>query len=584
MKSNIIYNTAKVVMVALSLGAMTTACSDWDDHYDANSSFEGSATATLWQNISANENLSEFAALAKKAGYDKVLDASQTYTVWAPVNGSFNYEELNNMDVETLKKQFLQNHISHFNYPASGSLDEKVFMINEKMNTFKGNGTYEMSNVNVSQPNIKNSNGTLHILDGKLNFAFNIFETLSDKSYPIDSISNYFAKYDKKELDVDNSVKGPVVDGQITYLDSVMTEYNSMSNTIGALINVEDSNYTMILPTNEAWAQKKQMVDEFINYLPSYVYYENFPSSITSVVDSINIPRREEIDNVYLADSLSHLYLVRDLAFNNNLYDNSKLKTLQPGEDLKVDSLVSTSGKRFFGDDINDLFKNAQRVDRSNGAVWFTNSLGYKPWSFRMPVKIDAEYGNYRANTFNGITTSVFLNAANKNPEVPGSLSYGYLEVAPSTSTANVEVDYYLPQIHKGKYVMYLCVVPSHINKNTFNPSMKPNRLQVSVGYYEASGTGAALYGRYAEKTLARNLSNDPTKIDTLKIGEIDFPTSTAGLTNAFPYVRIQNRITTSIADRYDRTLRIDYILLIPSELDEYLKEHPDYKYQYFDY
>ncbi len=38
MKSNSIYNTAKVVMAALSLGAMTTACTDWDDHYEANSS------------------------------------------------------------------------------------------------------------------------------------------------------------------------------------------------------------------------------------------------------------------------------------------------------------------------------------------------------------------------------------------------------------------------------------------------------------------------------------------------------------------------------------------------------------------
>ena len=103
-----IFNTAKVVMAALTLGAMTTACSDWDDHYDANGTVTGSATSTLWENISANNDLTEFAALAKKVGYDKVLSNSQTYTVWAPLNGSFDYETLDKMDLATMKKQFMQ--------------------------------------------------------------------------------------------------------------------------------------------------------------------------------------------------------------------------------------------------------------------------------------------------------------------------------------------------------------------------------------------------------------------------------------------------------------------------------------------
>ena len=30
---------------------------------------------------------------------------------------------------------------------------------------------------------------------------------------------------------------------------------------------------------------------------------------------------------------------------------------------------------------------------------------------------------------------------------------------------------------------------------------------------------------------------------------------------------------------QYDRKLRIDCLILRPKELDDYLKEHPDYKY-----
>ena len=198
MKNNMIFNTAKVVMAALTLGAMTTACSDWDDHYDANGIVTGSATSTLWENISANKNLSDFAALAKKAGYDQVLSNPQTYTVWAPLNGSFDYETLNNMDLATMKKQFMQNHVAHFNYPASGSVDKSVYMINEKMKKFVGNGTYTMGGLELVQPNIPNSNGTLHAINGKLDFGFNIYESINANDYPLDSVSAYFAKYDMK--------------------------------------------------------------------------------------------------------------------------------------------------------------------------------------------------------------------------------------------------------------------------------------------------------------------------------------------------------------------------------------------------
>ena len=74
-------------MAFLAAGAMTTACSDWDDHYD-NNGVSGSASETIWENVKANANLSQFADLMHKAGYDEVINTTQTYTVWAPLNGT----------------------------------------------------------------------------------------------------------------------------------------------------------------------------------------------------------------------------------------------------------------------------------------------------------------------------------------------------------------------------------------------------------------------------------------------------------------------------------------------------------------
>ena len=576
MKSNSIYNTAKVVMAALSLGAMTTACTDWDDHYEANSSEIGSSTASLWENISSNKDLSDFAALAKKAGYDKILSASQAYTVWAPLNGSFDYESLNNLDAETLKKQFLQNHVSHFNYPASGSINEKVFMVNEKMNIFEGNGQYTMGGLKVVTPNIANANGIMHTIDGKLDFNFNIYESLNADYYPLDSISAYFARYDRKQLDVNNSVKGPVVDGEITYLDSVFTEYNLMANMVGAYIDREDSSYTMIMPTNKAWESRLNEIKAMYEYIPEYVYFREFPKTLTGA-DAAENKTKELIDNVYLADSLTHLQMLPSLFYNNNLYDNVKLKDLQTGGTLNVDSLYITCGTKLYSEDAADIFVGAEKVERSNGAIWVTDTLRFKPWVYKPYIKVEAEWAkslNLFANNFNSNVSSVNVTPADINKEVEGKLSnFSYLEVRPALPSSNPEVDFYLPGIRKGKYVLYIGVVPANIDSKTFNPEVKPNLFQVKAGYHD-------LKGNLKETTLGSKFENDPAKIDTMRIGEIDFPVATAGLSNAHPYIRILSRVTSSTNDTRDRTLRIDFIQLIPKELDDYIKEHPGYKWE----
>lgn len=576
MKSNSIYNTAKVVMAALSLGAMTTACTDWDDHYEANSSEIGSSTASLWENISSNKDLSDFATLAKKAGYDKILSASQAYTVWAPLNGSFDYESLNNLDAETLKKQFLQNHVSHFNYPASGSINEKVFMVNEKMNIFEGNGQYTMGGLKVVTPNIANANGIMHTIDGKLDFNFNIYESLNADYYPLDSISAYFARYDKKQLDVNNSVKGPVVDGEITYLDSVFTEYNLMANMVGAYIDREDSSYTMIMPTNKAWESRLNEIKAMYEYIPEYVYFREFPKTLTGA-DAAENKTKELIDNVYLADSLTHLWMLPSLFYNNNLYDNVKLKDLQTGGTLNADSLYSTCGTKLYSEDAADIFVGAEKVERSNGAIWVTDTLRFKPWVYKPYIKVEAEKAKddkLFANNFNSNVSSVSVTPADINKEVEGKLSkFSYLEVRPALPSSNPEVDFYLPGIRKGKYVLYIGVVPANIDSKTFNPEVKPNLFQVKAGYHD-------LKGNMKETTLGSKFENDPAKIDTMRIGEIDFPVATAGLSNALPYIRILSRVTSSTNDTRDRTLRIDFIQLIPKELDDYIKEHPGYKWE----
>ena len=47
-----------------------TSCSDFSDYNDTPVSDVQQAERTLWENISQNDQLSDFATLVKKAGFD----------------------------------------------------------------------------------------------------------------------------------------------------------------------------------------------------------------------------------------------------------------------------------------------------------------------------------------------------------------------------------------------------------------------------------------------------------------------------------------------------------------------------------
>ena len=86
---------------ALSAIALATACSD--DHFDVVA--QGSADKTLWENIEGNKDLSDFKDLLSRITFMKsendkaatlkfseLLASNQSFTVVAPLNGTFDYK------------------------------------------------------------------------------------------------------------------------------------------------------------------------------------------------------------------------------------------------------------------------------------------------------------------------------------------------------------------------------------------------------------------------------------------------------------------------------------------------------------
>ena len=550
--------------------AALDSCSDWDDHYDANTALTDTQQSTLWENIANTGNLSQFASLLKKANYDAILNASQTYTVWAPVNDSFDYDAVNAMSTEQLRKEFIENHIARSNYPAAGAVNLPIYTLNEKLMHFSGQQGYDIQGVGVERANFASGNGTIHLLNGKIPFVQNIYEALNNHEFPIDSVSNFYHSFDVRKLDELKSVQGPTLNGEITYLDSVYDEHNDLFTDYFAYINREDSNYSMVVPTNNAWIKAKEQVKQYFHYLPSFEFIENTSTNLKTTVKITDVN--------YLQDSISNLMLTASLFFNNNLYDNKKLMTLKTGETLQCDSLYSTIGTKMYAEDAAQLFQNAIRADRSNGISWITDDLNMKPWLFWNPeIKIEGESSLYLSSTdkVSEPTQRQYVVKENQNPLIAGQLSQdAYLEAQPASSSVNPGVVYYLPNVRSTTYSIYIVMVPPHIVGNVGDN--KPNRFNVSMGYADATGSNDDNNRKWLVESA---FVTDTTKIDTIYLGDFTFPMAYMGTGSYYPYMRINSSVTSRERNNYDRTLRIDCIILRPKELDDYLKAHPDYKY-----
>ena len=272
MSTKHIYNK----VIGLALAVLTfAACSDtWNDHFDNKG--EGMNDQTLWQAISQNGNLSNFAKVVQACGYDKSLNSSQVFTVFAPTNDEFSAEEANELieaynaekgkvteDDNTVIKEFIQNHIALYNHSVSPTSNDSLTLMNGKKTTLSASS---FGNNSILSNNGHYNNGVLFTIQGKSPYFPTVFEYLR-KDPDLDSIASFFynSRFYRKEFQASKSVEGGIVDGRTIYLDSVFRQQNDLfnSNFLNARLNNEDSTYWMLMPTNEAW---RKLVDEYQNY------------------------------------------------------------------------------------------------------------------------------------------------------------------------------------------------------------------------------------------------------------------------------------------------------------------------------
>src|SRR5688572_12793704 len=103
-------NIFQVLMLMLLCNLFFAGCKKWEDHNELTDPMTGK---DLFQQISENPELSKFAELLSKSGYDKIISSSKTYTVFAPTNAALATIDPSIVSDDAKLKLFVGNHITN---------------------------------------------------------------------------------------------------------------------------------------------------------------------------------------------------------------------------------------------------------------------------------------------------------------------------------------------------------------------------------------------------------------------------------------------------------------------------------------
>ncbi len=486
----------------------------WDEHYQADPAIV--SDKNLWTIIEETPELSSLATILKNYGYDQLLSQTQAYTVFAPTNEALSRLDTTNINV---KSELLDNHIARFFIPASGYDDVIVGTFNKKrIKLLYQDGSYIFGTAafRPQGSTIHASNGMIHILDDYEKFFPNIYEYLAKRT-DLDSIRKYIYSFDEILLDEQASVPGDVVNGKLTYLDSVFINSNQLIQKLG-YINREDSSYTMVVPNNIAWTEAYNRIKE------DFVYY----NEVSSIADS-------------LQRANASFAIVQDLIFSNTVQVSPK------------DSLYSTSRNPFYNPQY--LFDGTESFQASNGTIYITNQLKYSALdSWHKPIKVECEHSFGRENT---LSTAFPVMTSGLVPVSNGA----YLRLSPVSSSGNPTATFEIPNTLSSMYDIYCVFVTEKVN-NPNKEGMKPCKVYFNMSYINRSGK--IENSRFPE---TGNIETNPNVIDTILVApDFEFPTTNYGEKETTVLLKVLSSVSRSETTNYSRELLLDCILLKPKK------------------
>jgi len=532
-------NNIKHIFMAFCVGcgtvALTAACSDWDDHYEEPLT-QADGQQTLFQAIQQNKDLSDFHEVLSKTmvirqhrktnvSYADLLNGGQTFTVFAPVNGSFDKDSVLAL-LETDKgdsmvvRSFVGNHLS-YSLANNTKTPTDFFLLNSKRATV-GNGS--VLGVDLGENNVRATGGILHVLKGTLPYRPNLYEAMvNDARY--EKIGEQLSSYEEDEFSPNLSVEGDMIDGEQLYVDSVFIERNRLLERVGGIAN-EDSSYLMVVPTEKEWERVWQEAMDMYRYDAS----------------------------VLGGDSLQRLYANSAL-----LCDAIFSRTIQASPE---DSVITYDYAKKYPKyhvfykpfEEGGIFYGATATQYSNGTLYTTDAWPFTPQStYQREIRCEGEA--------RGVIVENTLSTYSTRQHIADSVSENeYLVIMPEKNTSNWTMTFKLTNTLSGTYDICAVVLPQTV----YDPNktdLLPCKFQAEINYVDLDGKAQVFD---CNKT---KFETNPEKVDTVVLAEdFKFPTCNYGQTNTKITVKLKCSILARERD-FSREMFLDCIYLRPKKV-----------------
>lgn len=500
-----------VPLSALIVVLLAAACTkEWDDHYDE-SSFD-LPDKTVNEYIKEQPELSTFSNMLEISGYDDILNASQSYTVWASKNDAL--DGLDISDTELITKT-VKNHITRSSITTSGIDNSFIRMLNSKYVSFaKNQSGYTFGENNVTDANQTANNGLIHVIDGYAPYEYNLWEYLGETD-GLDSLREYIYGQSKIVFDPENSTEiGANEDGQVIY-DSVFIVSNPVLETLGA-IDIEDSIYTAIMPDNTAWDEAYSRIESYYNFS----------------TDAGGSKRQKD---------MTRFTVIQDMLYRGRVSEPDNL-----------DSLTSTYGNVFYNP--GELFKGLDYESLSNGLAYVTSQMPFPDTtSWFKEIKVEAEWSFGRTNTGSNIFTR-----SSYGTEFTASNNY-YILVDPTTTAPAVEFS--IPNTLSAKYNIYCVFVPAKI--------VDPNNLTPTKAKFQITYIRRSSGSTFIKRITPENNTTDPENLTKMFVDQFDFEYANV-INQDYDRIAVKLEVINDVTTQeeqsgdFSRTMRIDCIILEP--------------------
>ena len=571
------------------------SCSD--DHFDVQTYGVGS-TQTVWQNIESNPELDSLATILRRTRvmkedddnksvltYAQLLDQPQSFTVFAPKNGTYNakqyldmldeaehYASLGTSDgtsqalrlMYIVGNQFAGNHIARFNY-ESDRVDQNVRMLNSKLCVYNAGQALFNGVPLEAQGMVGASNGTLHVLEGQSPFRYNIYDFM-ENDFRFSSIYAYLTDslISQENFSESMSTQGAMNEnGQMVYVDSVFVTTNEVLDNSGAEIRNEDSLYIAMIPTNTAW-------DEALNTLRPYFSYGNrygYDVSTTLTNYVFNQQRdftQEEADSLF--EYNAKLLLARSMFINPSTFsgiDNSDSAAVI-SHALTADSLISTNHEVYYNPtpgSVNPMFNPTVPERASNGYIFALEHFKTDPRYVWMTKSSFYPSSAYLSGTNVQNYQTINLTDDTRNPAVTGDLEMDmFTRYVKSGNLMNL--NFRMPtSIYSGEYKVSIILVPTIImNSYSEDEEALEEEIRFNAAIYDDQGNSLG---------SSNGLEASHEKVDTVVLWEkFKFDKAYAGLPDgvvSFPVLRI----TLPVTSRKCNALNIVGFILEPYRPDD---------------